>query len=103
MEPFVDPRRGDAEDDASSTKKRTLLSLAGSVLAEISVPKLIVSWFVLIVFPALVLGFAPLVVSAWIDQVSGHVRSPLNSFWPILFMLSRGHRSRRQQDVVPVG
>jgi len=87
MEPFVDPRRGDVEDDASSTKKRTLLSLAGSVLAEISVPKLIVSWFVLIVFPAFVLGFAPLVVSAWIEKVSGHVRSPLNSFWPILFVL----------------
>ena len=32
MEPIIDPRRGDFEDDASSTKRRSLLSLAGSLL-----------------------------------------------------------------------
>jgi hypothetical protein len=36
MKPMVDPRRGDAADDASSTKQRSLLSLAGTLLAEIS-------------------------------------------------------------------
>ena len=49
----IDPRRGDAEDDASSTKQRSLLSLAGSLLAEISLPKLIVAWVLLIGAPAL--------------------------------------------------
>ena len=36
MKPVIDPRGGDVEDDASSTKRRSLLSLAGSLLAEIS-------------------------------------------------------------------
>jgi hypothetical protein len=35
---LIDPRRGDAEDDASSTKQRSLLAIAGSLLAEISLP-----------------------------------------------------------------
>ena len=56
MKPVIDPRRGDVEDDASSSKRRSLLSLAGSLLAEISLPKLAVAWFVLIVGPGLVLG-----------------------------------------------
>ena len=33
---IVDPRHGDIEDDASSTKRRSMLSLAGSLLAEIT-------------------------------------------------------------------
>ena len=41
MTPLLDPRNGDVEDDASSTKQRSLLSLAGSLLAEISLPKLL--------------------------------------------------------------
>ncbi len=40
MPPILDPRLGDVEDDASSTKRRTLTALAGSLLAEISLPKL---------------------------------------------------------------
>jgi hypothetical protein len=36
MKPILDPRDGDIEDDASSTKRRSLLSLAGSLLVEIS-------------------------------------------------------------------
>lgn len=48
MKAVIDPRRGDVEDDASSSKRRSLLSLAGSLLAEISLPKLAVAWFVLI-------------------------------------------------------
>ena len=51
MNPFIDPRGGDVEDDASSTKRRSLLSLAGSLLAEISFPKLILSWIMLFVVP----------------------------------------------------
>ena len=40
MKPIIDPRDGDIEDDASSTKRRSLFSLAGSLLVEISLPKL---------------------------------------------------------------
>jgi hypothetical protein len=44
MRPTIDPRLGDIEDDASSSKHRSLFSLAGSLLAEISLPKLAVAW-----------------------------------------------------------
>jgi hypothetical protein len=37
---IIEPRAGDAEDDASSTKKRSLLAIAGSLLGEINLPKL---------------------------------------------------------------
>lgn len=50
---------GDVEDDASSTKRRSLLSPAGSLLAEISLPKLAVAWFLLIVGPGLVSAGRP--------------------------------------------
>ena len=43
MKPIVDPRHGDVEDDASSTKTNSLLSMAGSLLGEISLAKLITS------------------------------------------------------------
>ena len=43
MRPEIDPRRGDIEDDASSSKRRSMLSLAGSLLVEISLPKLLVA------------------------------------------------------------
>ena len=39
MTPLIDPRLGDVEDDASSTKRRSLFAMAGSLLAEISFPK----------------------------------------------------------------
>ncbi|MGZ9020528.1 MAG: hypothetical protein ACXW3S_11315 [Rhodoplanes sp.] len=55
----IDPRRGDAEDDASSTKQRSMLSLAGSLLAEISLPKLVVVWVLLVGGPAVLIGTAP--------------------------------------------
>ena len=70
MKPIIDPRDGDIEDDASSTKRRSLFSLAGSLLAEISLPKLAVAWTLLIGLPGVMLGVAPLVVSLWIGTVS---------------------------------
>ena len=60
----IDPRQGDIEDDVSSTKRRSMLSLAGSLLVEISLPKLIVAWALLLVLPRLLLGLAPIVVSS---------------------------------------
>lgn len=88
MSPVIDPRRGDIEDDASSTKRRSLLSLAGSLLAEISLPKLILSWIMLFVIPGLLLGLTPLVASAWIGLVSHKITSPLLGIWPALLFVT---------------
>jgi Calcineurin-like phosphoesterase len=86
MRRFVDPRHGDIEDDGSSTKRRSLLSLAGSLLAEVSLPKLALAWLLLIVVPALMLGVAPLVASLWVRNVSAAIMSPLNRIWPVLIL-----------------
>src|SRR5690349_2775143 len=83
MTPIVDPRRGDIEDDASSTKRRSLLSLAGSLLVEVSLPKLILAWFILLVIPALLLGLSPLVASAWAARLGSKIASPLFGLVPI--------------------
>jgi hypothetical protein len=88
MNPVIDPRGGDVEDDASSTKRRSLLSLAGSMLAEISFPKLILSWIMLFVVPALLLGIAPIVASAWVSLVSHKITSPLLGVWPALLLVA---------------
>lgn len=71
--PIVDPRNGDAEDDASSTKQRKLSSIAGSMLAEISLPKFIMAWVLLIGLPGISLGMAPLALSAWLTRFSDRV------------------------------
>lgn len=70
LHPIIDPRAGDLEDDASSTKSKKLTTLAGSMLAEISLPKLVVAWLLLIALPGLLLGLAPLVASAWLKTVT---------------------------------
>ncbi|MDB5597331.1 MAG: calcineurin-like phosphoesterase family protein [Hyphomicrobiales bacterium] len=71
MNRLIEPRAGDAEDDASSTKKRSLVAIAGSLLGEISLAKLVVAWIILGLLPAVLLGLAPLVVTAWLSKVSG--------------------------------
>jgi hypothetical protein len=68
--PLLDPRQGDAEDDLSSPKQRSLLAIAGSLLAEISLPKLLFAWTISILLPALLLGLAPLVATAWLLKLS---------------------------------
>ncbi len=88
MKPVIDPRGGDVEDDASSTKSRSLLSLAGSLLAEISFPKLILSWIMLFIVPGVLLGLAPLVASAWVSLVSHKITSPLLGIWPALLLVA---------------
>ena len=70
---ILDPRDGDAEDDASSPKQKSLLAIAGSLLAEISLTKLILAWLVSIVLPAAILGLAPLVATAWAAGVFARV------------------------------
>ncbi len=83
----MDPRRGDIEDDASSTKRRSLLSLAGSLLAEISLPKLAVAWAVLIVVPGLMLGAAPLLASFWLSKLSSTFAYALAGFWSAILLV----------------
>ena len=67
--PLIDPRDGDAEDDASSPKQKSLMAIAGSLLADISLTKLLLAWAASIVFPAAILGFAPLVATAWVGDI----------------------------------
>src|SRR5215468_11883880 len=73
LDPLVDPRWGDVGDDAASTKRRSLLAIAGSLLVEISLPKLLLAATVLLLLPAVLLGIAPLVASAWLAQVSRYL------------------------------
>jgi 3',5'-cyclic AMP phosphodiesterase CpdA len=86
MRPIVDPRQGDVEDDASSTKRRTLVSLAGSLLAEISLPKLFAAWAILIILPALLLGVGPLLASIWISTVSSKAAAFFTGLLPPLIL-----------------
>jgi hypothetical protein len=85
--PILDPRSGDIEDDASSTKRRSMLSLAGSLLVEISLPKLIVAWVLLLVVPGLLLGLAPLVISSWFGMVVNKVASAFIGLWSALLFV----------------
>ncbi len=70
---ILDPRDGDAEDDASSPKQKSLLAIAGSLLAEISVTKLFIAWAVSILLPAAILGLAPLIATAWVGDIFARV------------------------------
>jgi predicted MPP superfamily phosphohydrolase len=87
MEPIIDPRRGDFEDDASSTKRRSLLSLAGSLLVEISLPKFALAWFLMLVLPSLLLGLAPLAISAWLNTVKWKLSYALSEIWPAVILV----------------
>ena len=69
VRPILDPRDGDAEDDVSSPKQKSLLAIAGSLIAEISLTKLLLAWTASILLPAAILGFAPLVATGWINGV----------------------------------
>jgi len=88
MSRFIDPRHGDIEDDWSSTKRRSLPSLAGSLVSEVSLSKLALASLLLIVIPAVTLGLAPLVASAWVGKLSVSITSPLNRIWPVLVLLT---------------
>ena len=85
---FIDPRHGDIEDDASSTKRRSMLSLFGSMLVEISLPKLIVAWTLLLVVPGLLLGLAPIVFVEWLTVVTDKLASLVLGLWSLLILAS---------------
>ena len=83
---FIDPRHGDVEDDASSTKRRSMLSLFGSMLVEISLPKLIIAWILLLVVPGLLLGLAPIVFAEWLTVVADKLASLVLGLWSLLIL-----------------
>ena len=87
MTPLVDPRGGDVEDDVSSTKRRSLFAIAGSLLAEVSLPKLAVAWVILIVLPGVLLGLAPLIATGWLAAFSRKVVSPYSGVGPFLLLV----------------
>ena len=84
---ILDPRDGDAEDDVSSPKQKSLLAIAGSLLAEISLTKLLLAWIASIVLPAAILGLAPLIATAWIGGVFSRVLE-LYGFGAALLLLA---------------
>ncbi len=84
---LFDPREGDVEDDSSSPKRRSLLAIAGSLFAEISLPKLALAWTVSILLPAVLLGSAPLVATAWFTKVS-RITAELTGFGAVLLLLT---------------
>jgi len=73
LDPFVDPRWGDVGDDSASPKQRSLVAIAGSLLVEISLPKLIFAGTLLLLLPAALLGIAPLVATAWVTNTSSRL------------------------------
>lgn len=83
----VDPRHGDIEDDASSTKRHSMLSLAGNMLVEISWPKLILAWTLLLIVPGLLLGLAPIVVQEWFTAVSNKIAHLVIGIWSVLLLV----------------
>ena len=86
MQRLIDPRKGDFECDASSTKNRSMLSIAGSLLAEIGIPKLIFAWIALIGLPSLMLGAMPIAASIWISTTAVKLDDLAYGFLPPLFL-----------------
>jgi hypothetical protein len=86
VKPVIDPRHGDVETDVSSTKRRSLLSLAGGLLVEISLSKLIMAWTLLLLVPGLLLGLGPIVVSDWVRTLSGTIATFVVGIWSLLVL-----------------
>jgi Calcineurin-like phosphoesterase len=84
--PFIDPRRGDVETDVSSTKQHSMLSLAGGLLVEISLPKLLMAWTLLLVVPGLLLGLAPIAISDWVRTLSDTIATLAIGIWSLLVL-----------------
>jgi len=86
IKPILDPRSGDIEDDASSPKSRSLFALAGSLLSEISLPKLVTAWILMLIGPCLLLGLSPLLASAWAAKTFGNILAVYAGLWPIVLI-----------------
>jgi predicted MPP superfamily phosphohydrolase len=86
---LIEPRDGDAEDDASSTKTHSLIAIAGTLLGEINLPKLALAWVFLALVPGILLGVAPLLVTAWFGNLSGRIMA-LAGIGPLLILVAVG-------------
>ncbi|HEY5794882.1 MAG TPA: metallophosphoesterase [Bosea sp. (in: a-proteobacteria)] len=86
---LIEPREGDAEDDASSTKTHSLIAIAGTLLGEINLPKLALAWVILALVPGILLGVAPLVVTAWFGNISSRIMA-LAGIGPLLILVAIG-------------
>ncbi|KRD95892.1 metallophosphoesterase [Bosea sp. Root381] len=82
---LIEPRDGDAEDDASSTKQHSLIAIAGTLLGEINLPKLVLAWVILALLPGVLLGVAPLLATAWLGTVSTRITA-LAGLGPLLVL-----------------
>lgn len=88
-DPVLDPRRGDIEDDLSSTKQRSMLALAGGLLVEISLIKLITAWVLLLLVPGIVLGLAPIVATEWLHLARQRlVTAPWSGVLPVALLFA---------------
>lgn len=87
LTPIVDPRFGDVEDDALAMKRRSLLSLAGTLFAEISFPKLIAAWFILIIGPGIMLGLAPQVALGWAQALRSNLAAPFAGLGALVLLV----------------
>jgi predicted MPP superfamily phosphohydrolase len=87
MRLLIDPRTGDVEDDSSSTHHRSLLSIAGTLLVEVSLPKLVLAFVIMVALPAVLLGLAPLLASAWYTILSREIASGIAGIWPLLLLI----------------
>jgi predicted MPP superfamily phosphohydrolase len=86
---LIEPRDGDAQDDASSTKTHSLIAIAGTLLGEINLPKLALAWVILALVPGILLGVAPLVVTAWFGNISDRIMA-LAGIGPLLILVAVG-------------
>jgi hypothetical protein len=85
--PITDPRWGDVEDDVSSTASRSLISLAGSMLVELSWTKLAAAWLLLVGFPSLMLGATPILAMRWASSITEHALAPLVGIWSLIALV----------------
>src|SRR5262252_2592204 len=83
--PLVDPRDGDIETDESSPERRSLLAIAGNLLAEVSLPKMAAAVGMLIVVPAVLLGLAPIIATIWARKLS--TRPEEIGAWALFFII----------------
>lgn len=81
---IIDPRRGDVEDDASSPRHRSLLAIAGSMLVELNFLKLALALVIMIVFPAVLLGLAPLLITGWYGLLSRRSAEIVSDLAPVV-------------------
>ena len=85
--PLIDPRTGDVEDDVSSLRDRSLIVAASTMLVEVSLSKLLISILIMILLPAVLLGLAPVLVSAWFSVLPRETAAFLSSTGTIVLVV----------------